>query len=597
MIRKDKKTYADGSVKTQIRVVEGYRPGPGLPPKQRTVKSFGYLEDQEDQAAFMEMVQQFDREQRKEAVVRIEVPATAKMYSETNRSQNYGYKFIEAVYDCLHIDQFIEDYLKQKKSREKYPAGTIIKFLVIERIIAPCSKRATSQKRDLLYGFNSEFELHDIYRALDLLAEIELPLQQYINEQIKTKIGRDLSLAFYDVTNYYFEKDFPDEPGLLRQRGVSKEHRVDPIVQMGLFIDDKGLPVCMSLFPGNTSDSVTLLPSMKKIKESYGFGRLIVVADKGMNSGRNLDEICNNGDGYVVSQSIRGTKGKRYLPYIEDKNGWQENEDGTYKYKLFEEDYEGLDREGRKTIRRRKVLIYWSQADANMAAKKREEKLEKAARSAKNSVYSIAKGVEEYAKVNIVNKDTGELIENPKKLISVDLEKAAEDAKFDGYFCIITSELAYSEKQIRATYGGLWKIEQSFRVMKSDLYARPVFVSTQEHIRAHFLICFISLLLVRVLQFYMGENALSAERISTALSAATCQVLRGGIIHLDDVGGSLGFEKRKNKTGETVETLKFSAADQIANDYRLIQDTFHTAFYDAYPKQEAFNKFLKGLSL
>ena len=595
MIRKDKKTYADGTIKTQIRVVEGYRPGPGLAPKQRTIKNFGYLEDQKDQEAFLEMVKRFDTEQRKETVIRIEVPATAKMYSETNRRQNYGYKFLEAIYNSLKIDEFVEEYLKQKKSREQYSAEEIIKFLVIQRILVPDSKRATSQKRDLLYGFKSDFELHDIYRSLDLLAEMEIPIQQYINEQIRKKIGRDLSLAFYDVTNYYFEKDFPDEEGQLRQRGVSKEHRVDPIVQMGMFIDGKGLPVCMSLYPGNTSDSVTLLPSMKSIKESYGFGRLIVVADKGMNSGRNLDEICNNGDGYVVSQIVRGTKGKRYHPYIEDKNGWTENEEKTYKYKLFEEDYDSKDSNGKKIVRRRKVLLYWNQADAKMAAKKREEKLKKAARSSKNNVYSIAKGVEEYAKINIVNKDTGELIENPKKLISVNFEKAEQDAKFDGFFCIITSELDYSEKQIRSTYGGLWKIEQSFRIMKTDLYARPVFVSNQQHIKAHFLICFISLLILRMLQFYMGKKALSPERIAEALNSATCQVLRGGIVHLDDVGGSIAFEKKLNKKGEVVETLNFSAEDQIANDYRSIQNTFHTSFYDSYPKQEVFNKFLKNL--
>ncbi|MBQ6342885.1 MAG: IS1634 family transposase [Anaerolineaceae bacterium] len=597
MIRKDKKIYADGTIKTQIRVVEGYRPGPGMPPKQRTIKNFGYLEDQTDQEAFLEMVKQFDKEQRKEAVTRIEVPATAKMYSEGNQRQNYGYKFLEAIYNSLKIDRFIKEYLKQKKSREKYPAEEIIKFLVIQRILAPDSKRTTIQKRDTLYGFNSDFELHDIYRALDLLAEMEIPIQQYINEQIKEKIGRDLSLAFYGVTNYYFEKDFPDETGLLRQRGVSKEHRVDPIVQMGMFIDGKGLPVCMSLFPGNTSDSVTLLPSMKMIKESYGFGRLIVVADKGMNSGRNLDEICNNGDGYVVSQIIRGTKGKRYHAYIADEIGWIENEEKTYKYKLFEEEYEGFDSSRKKITRCRKVLLYWNQADAKMASRKREEKLEKAVKSAGNNVYSIAKGVEEYSKVNIVNKDTGELIENPKKVLSVDFEKAEKDAKFDAYFCIITSELDYSENQIRSIYGGLWKIEQSFRILKSDLYARPVFVSSQLHIKAHFLICFISLLVVRLLQYRMGENALSPERISTALNCATCQVLRGGIIHLDDVGGSIAFVKKLNNKGVLVDTLKFSSEDQIAGDYKLIQNTFHSAFYDAYPKQEVFNKFLNNLSI
>lgn len=170
---------------------------------------------------------------------------------------------------------------------------------------------------------------------------------------------------------------------------------------------------------------------------------------------------------------------------------------------------------------------------------KRNEKLEKAARSVKNNVYGIKKGIEEYTKEDIVDIETGEVLENTKKLRSVDVEKAQKDAVYDGYFCIITSELDYDEQQIRHVYGGLWRIEQSFRIMKSDLYARPVFVSKNEHIRAHFLICFVALLVIRIIQYRMGKKALFAERIAGALNAATCRVLKGGIVHLDDVGDAL----------------------------------------------------------
>lgn len=134
-----------------------------------------------------------------------------------------------------------------------------------------------------------------------------------------------------------------------------------------------------------------------------------------------------------------------------------------------------------------------------MAKRKRNEKLEKAARSVKNNVYGIKKGIEEYTKEDIVDIETGEVLENTKKLRSVEVEKAQKDAVYDGYFCIITSELDYDEQQIRHVYGGLWRIEQSFRIMKSDLYARPVFVSKNEHIRAHFLICFVALLVIRII--------------------------------------------------------------------------------------------------
>ncbi|TLM99833.1 IS1634 family transposase, partial [bacterium] len=581
MIRKDPKKRG-GVIKTHIRVVEGYRPGPGMPTKQRTIKSFGYLEDQKDPEAFMAMVEEFNANFKNDVSLRIEVASNALMYSEENRRLNYGYKFLEAVYDLLEINSFIKGYEKSHRFRGEYSLGDIFKFLVLVRILSPDSKRASCQMKDGFYGMRTDFTLPDIYRSLDHFANFEVELQRHLNERVMETIGRDLSYAFYDVTNYFFEIDFPDGKDDLRKKGVSKEHRVDPIVAMGLFMDSNGLPVSMSIFPGNTSDSLTLQPTMKDVKESYGLGRLVVVADKGLNSSKNIDAIVNNGDGFVFSQILKGKKGQRYNEKLFDERGWTSDEGGTYRYKLFEEEYEGKDKDGKKEIRTRKVLLYWSKAEADMARRKREEKLEKAERSVKNNAYGIKKGIEEYTKEAIVDTETGEILENIKKLRSVDLEKAEKDAMYDGYFCIITSELDYDERKIRQTYGGLWRIEQSFRIMKTDLYARPVFVSKNEHIRAHFLICFVALLIIRIIQYKMGEKALSAERIARALCAATCQVLKGGIIHLDDVGGAIAFQKVRNKKGEIVDTLAYSDEDEIALDYKAIQDTFGTDFYNIY---------------
>ncbi|MDP2268233.1 MAG: IS1634 family transposase [Deltaproteobacteria bacterium] len=584
-------------MKTHVRVVEGYRPGPGMPTKQRTIRSFGYLEDQEDPEAFMAMVEEFNANFKEDVSLRIEVASNMLMYCEENRRQNYGYKFLEAVYDLLEINSFIKGYEKAHRFRGEYSLGGIFKFLVLARILHPDSKRASVQMKDGFYGMRTDFTLPDVYRSLDHFAGFEVELQRHLNERVKETIGRDLSYAFYDVTNYFFEIDFPDGEDDLRKKGVSKEHRTDPITAMGLFMDPNGLPVSMSIFPGNTSDSLTLQPTMKDVKESYGLGRLVVVADKGLNSSKNIDTIVNNGDGFVFSQIIKGKKGQRYNEKLFNKSGWTSNEGTTYRYKLFTEEYEGKDKDGNKEIRTRKVLLYWSKAEADMARRKREEKLEKAARSVKNNAYGIKKGVDEYTKENIVDKETGEILENTKKLRSVDLEKAEKDAMYDGYFCIITSELDYDERKIRQVYGGLWRIEQSFRIMKTDLYARPVFVNKNEHIRAHFLICFVALLIIRIIQHRMGEKALSAERIARALNAATCRVLKGGIIHLDDVGGAIAFQKVRNKKGEIVDTLAYSDQDEIALDYKAIQDMFGTDFYNIYPRQEVFNKFLKKISL
>jgi len=593
------KVKRKGKTKTWVCVVEGYRPGPGLAPRQRTIKGFGYLEDQPDREAFMKAVRDFNASYKDDAELRIEVASNALMYTKENRRQNYGYRFLQAVYGRLGIDRFMEGRERSRRSRVWHKTEEIFRFLVMLRILSPGSKRANSRMRDNFYGMEAKFTLPDIYSALDRIAECEVGLQRHLNEAVKGFIGRDMGHVFYDVTNCYFEIDFPKSEDDLRQRGVSKEHRLDPIVGLGLLMDANGLPVGMTVFPGNMSEVKTLEPTMRDVKEAYGLRRLIVVADKGLNSSDNINRIINNGDGFVVSQPLRGTKGTRYRARVFDNNGYIENADGSYRYKMFEEDYDGLDADGNKVKRRRKVLIYWNRVAAERTRRKREEKLKKAERAVHNGVYGIKNGPDKYLKEQVVVKKTGECFEcaEIKKIKSVDTAKAEVDAMYDGYDCIITSELQYSEEQIRGAYGGLWRIEQSFRIMKSDLYARPVFVWTHEHIRAHFLICFTALLIVRIIQHRMGKKVLSTERIATALNAATCQVLKGGIVHLDDVGGALAFKKCVNTRGEIVDTLGFSDEDQIALDYKLLQNTFGTDFYNIYPRQEIFNRFLKNIAV
>lgn len=592
MIKMDKIKRKDGTTKTYVRVTEGYRPAPGKPPKHRTLKSFGYLEDQPDPISFMREVEAFDADPGNKEHV-----SSNKMYSGMNRRLNYGYRFIDSVYQLLGIPEFIRKYATLSGFRGSYSLDEIFRLLVIMRIMEPDSKRASAQRQNGLYGWDPKIELPNVYRSLDHIADFSASLQQHLDERVRTLIGRDLKYAFYDVTNYFFEIDFPDENGD-RQRGVSKEHRVDPIVQMGLFIDQNGLPVSMSLFPGNTSDTLTLQPVMVDVKKAYKLERLIVVADKGLNSSKNIDFICQNGDGYVVSQVLRGSKGKRYHEALFEESGYTWNQDGTYKYKLFTEEYLGNDKDGNKETRRRQVLIYWNKAEADMTRRKRAEKLKKAAQACKNNAYGIKKGSQEYVREEIVDLETGELQEVSKKAIrSVNLAKAEHDALFDGYFCLITSEMDFNAQKIREVYGGLWKIEQSFRVMKSDLLARPVYVNTPEHIRAHFLICFVALLIVRVIQHAMGRDVISVERLVASLNAANCKVRRGGLVELDDVGGSMAFVKRKNKQGKMVDTLEFSDEDEIANDYKKIQKVYGTDLYDVEVKQEAFGRFLKKITL
>ena len=330
-----------------------------------------------------------------------------------------------------------------------------------------------------------------------------------------------------------------------------------------------------------------------------------------MNCSHNIDLLCSQGDGYVFSQVLKGTKGKRYQEALFSPEGWQGSEDGSYKCKLITEGYSGHDItyeiqdgkkiEKKKAVKRmRKVLLYWSESDAGMAAKKREEKLRKAEKSTKNNAYGIVHGKDRYIKEETVLKETGEILDKSQavRVSAVDQEKAEKDALYDGYFAIITSELDYDAAKIREVYHGLWRIEESFRIMKSDLDARPIYLNKRCHIRAHFLICFISLVIIRLIQHGMGAERLSAERIAEALRRAECLLEKGGYIRLLDVGGKIRYQEIPDeKNGRMVPSLKFSSEDQIARDYRQIQRTFGTDFYYAYAKQEDFKRFFQEMEL
>lgn len=587
MIRKDIRKFKYGT-RTEIRVVEGYRDQNGKV-KQKTIKTFGYLEDQSDQAAFMKMVEEYNSNYKNSKRVKLERPTNILFHEDSGSIEyNYGYRFLEAIYDKLDIASFF----KTVNFKGEYSLNEIFKFLTFQRILNPDSKRATFQNIQSFYKYYDNYTLDDVYRSLDIFDKYKVELQKYINDKIKEIIGRDSSYAYYDVTNYYNEIDCPKDESDLRQRGVSKEHRVDPIIQLGLFIDSKGLPISMSLFKGNTSDTKTLQPVMKEIKNNYNLNRLIVVADKGLNSTSNINYIVNNNDGYVVSQILKGKKGKRYQEKLFTEANYTYNASKTFKYQLFEEEYEILNLEGKKEIRKRKVLIYWKLEDAILEAKKRDDKLSRALKSLGNNAYAIKHTYEQYIKELHTVEETGEVADKVSRVI--DEEKVNEDINYDGYFCIITSELDYDYNKILEVYGNLWKIEESFRITKSDLEARPIYVNTEAHINGHFLICYVALIIVRLLQLKL-KNKLSVERIVKALNTCRCTIPEKGIIHL--VRGTItkSYKQVMNKHGELVSTTKLADNDETIEDLLNIIESFDSYPYFSYSSQNDFNKYLETI--
>lgn len=578
MVKKDKHIFKNNIVKTQVRVVEGYI-DENKKIKQKTIKNFGYLEDQADQKAFLEEVEKFNSNFLKTKKMKKDSFNCPFVESTNNTTYNYGYRFLESIFDSLELNIFFEQYY----SKAEYNLNDIFKFLTIERILNPDSKRATLQMKNDLYNFLPKFELHDIYRALDKFNVLKIDIQKYINDKIKELLGRDSTFAYYDVTNYYNEIDFPKDDNDLRQRGVSKEHRVDPIIQLGLFMDNNGLPISMSLFKGNTSDTKTLQPVMKEIKKNYNLNRLVVVADKGLNSSNNINYICNNGDGYVVSQILRGKKGKRYHDRLFDKKQYTYNATKTFKYQEFLEDYEGVDETGQIILKTRKVLIYWKLDDAILQARKRDDKLERAIKSLGNNSYAIKHTYEQFIYEQHTIEQTGEVADSIER--SIDNDKVNEDALYDGYFCIITSELDYDYKKILEVYGGLWRIEESFRITKSELDLRPIYVSTESRINGHFLVCYTALLIIRMMQLKLNYK-ISVERIVRALSTSNC------IIEEDD---SVKILKNKCFSEYDSSSIKISDQDESLNDFLKILDAFNVSIPMTRYNKKTFQFYLNNI--
>lgn len=581
MIRKQQITKKTGETRTYVSVIEGYRPNDGTGVKQRTVKNFGCLEDQPDQERFLKEVEEFQTNYFK-SKEKINIVLDQVGEKGTQVYYNYGHLYLDAVYRFLELDKFF----KRIKTKATYDVEKIFKFLLFNRILNPDSKRATFQLSENFYGFNCDFELHQVYRSLDLIYENMEQMQVHINEVIKRKIGRETSFAYYDVTNYFSEIDFPKSDEDLRQRGVSKEHRVDPIVQLGLFMDNNNLPISMTLFKGNTSDSLTLQPSMQKIKDNYGLNRLIVVADKGMNSTRNLVTIAKNNDGYVVSQILKGLRDKRYIDRLSEESEFIYNQNRTYKYRLFEEDYPLKTEDGNTIEHKRKVLIYWKKSIADREAKKREIKIKNAEKAILNGTYEMTHAAQKYITINHIIKETGEVTTGIEHYI--DQKKIQAEQKYDGYFCIVTSERNYSQREIHDVYSGLGKIEESFRLTKTSLEARPMYVSTNNHIQAHFQICFVALLMLRLLELKLkAEQNISVERVVKALNSFNVELLRGGILHFITPKGSLEYEDTGMKLTENTENIK---------DMKIIEKIFNQENKFINIKQENFKKIIKEIS-
>ena len=486
--------------------------------------------------------------------------------------KNIGYFFLNALYCRLGINEILNRI--KSDSRIKYDLNGIVKLLVFGRILNPKSKKRTfeEQRNEYFFPIVQTDNLEEVYRTLDVLAKNSEKIQNRMNTKIKnSSIGRKTDLIYYDVTNYYFEtmygdddvyeldenneivKDDKGNPIIVKKgfkkKGVSKENKNTPIVQMGLFIDNNGIPISHKLFPGNTQDKTTFKNVLENDVKKLNLGRVVAVADNGMNTQENKYLLTEQENGYIVSKSVkRSWTSQRKWALEEDgytciTNGLGEV---VFKYKSRINEitltYKNTDGTKSKKKVQEKEIIYWSKKHYEKELHQNKKFIEylESCKKHPDKLKDRERKSQQFIKTVDVDKKTGEVIHPEKVIIFLDkkLEKYKETM---GFYSIVTSEIKTDDKEIINRYHGLSRIEDSFRIIKSDLEGRPIHVWTEEHIKAHFLVCFIALTIIRILQY----KILKKENKST--------------LNVDGWEQGLTAEKIK-------ETLKKFQADQIYED-------------------------------
>lgn len=557
------------SGRINLAIVDGYYDKATKKTKHKVIESLGYLDELEKQYDdpidyFTKRAKKLTEEKKaRQAPINFTFYDSDRLCVGDNLRKNFGYTALSKIYHELELDKFLNN--RQRHTKESYDANTILKMLVYSRILAPASKKSSFDHREMFFE-KTNYSLDDVYRCLSFLNKHKETIQVWMNDKIKEYYGRDTSLIYYDVTNYYFETD--EQNDFLR-KGVSKEHRPNPIVQMGLFMDNNAIPITYELFAGNTNDCLTYRPNFGRIKKQFNLGRVISVADKGMTTGDNIWYTINTPahDGYVFSMSIRGAE-KSMKEYVLDDDGyvWLGKE---YKRKSrkYPRTIQVTSTSGKKIKKQvdEKQIVFWSEKYAKRAKAEREATLAKARDLAANPgsyTRATSYGAAKYVKKVDYDKDTGEIL-TASSILDIDEDLIREEEALDGYYMLLTSEMDTPDDKIIDMYRGLWRIEESFKITKSELEARPVYVWTREHIEAHFLTCFVALTISRILEMKL-EHKYSTGRIIDSLSRAECSLLQQNYYVFDyydevlkDIGNvtNIDFSKRIRTLGEIKQVI------------------------------------------
>lgn len=452
---------------------------------------------------------------------------------EAEDLRNYrfgGHLPLRKIYRKLNMHEFVRNI--QDKSKISFSLDAALETMVYSRVLDPMSKFGTSEYAKRLVD-NPKLELQHYYRAMDVLYENIDKIQAHCYKNLTNVINKNKSVWYYDCTNFFFETESATE-GSLRQYGVSKEHRPNPIVQMGLFTDANGIPLAFAINPGNTNEQITLKPLQEKIIKDFGVEKMIVSTDAGLSSYNNRAFNDRQGRAFVSTQSIKKLKG-HLKDWVFVEEGWKklnsskkedgfkpslvdDLEDGTilYKSRFMLEDMVVEDAYGNKIKMEQswKLIVTFSKDYAKYQKRIRDEQLERAKK--------LIKDPSRFNKVNsndcrrfvkgISYTEQGEIAKSNK--LSIDYTVYEQESIYDGYYGL-TTNIEDNTEEVIAINHNRWKIEQCFRIMKTEFSARPVFHYKNERIETHFLICFLALLIFRLLEKKLGGKYTVSQILNT----------------------------------------------------------------------------------
>ena len=444
-----------------------------------------------------------EKEEKREVMVRYS-PAK-QIDKDEQKTFNGGYLFLQQIYHQLGLSKISK--VISEKYKFTYNLDSVLSRLVYSRIIFSASKLATCEQ-SRLFMEQPEFELQHVYRSLEVLAKESDCIQSELYKNSLKIFDRNKGILYYDCTNYFFETEQEDG---LRQYGVSKEHRPNPIVQMGLFMDGDGFPLAFCINKGNTNEQVTLKPLEKKIISDFGLSRFVVCTDAGLASvaNRKFNDIQDRA--FITTQSIKKLKAS-LREWALDPTGWKmSGSDVLYDLTELNED-SNLDltfykeRWIKEKDLEQKLIVTFSTKYQKYQQSIRNRQVERAQKVIDTNPGKLKKcNSNDYKR--FISKshctENGEVAENES--YSIDTDLIAGEAAYDGFYAVCTN-LDDDASAIIKVNQRRWEIEESFRIMKSEFKARPVYLQRDDRIEAHFTTCFISLMIYRILEKKLGEK-------------------------------------------------------------------------------------------